>query len=98
MILPALLPADRTRDFRKVFAACAALLLALPLVAMAFTAEVNWGAGDFLAAAILFALLGTGIDIALRLPASWQVRGGLAAAAAAAFLLVWAELAVGILD
>ncbi|WP_086617198.1 hypothetical protein [Erythrobacter tepidarius] len=97
MILPTLLPADRTRQFRKLFAACAALLLALPLVAMAFTADVSWGAGDFLGAAILFALLGAGIDIALRLPASWRVRGALAAAIAVVFLLTWAELAVGLL-
>lgn len=98
MILSALRPSAQTRQFRLLFAACAALLLALPLVAMQFTAEVDWGIGDFLAAGILFALLGAGIDIALRLPASWRVRAGLAAGAVGAFLLVWAELAVGLLD
>ena len=98
MILPALLPSANTRPFRVLFAACAALPLAVPLVAMQFTAEVDWGIGDFLAAGMMFALLGAGLDIALRLPASWRLRAVLATGAVGAFLLVWAELAVGIFD
>lgn len=91
-------PSAGTRSFRLVFAALAGLLLAVPLVTMLFTGEVNWGPGDFVVMGAMLALLGTGIDIALRLPASLRTRAALAALAVAAFLLVWAELAVGILD
>ena len=87
-----------TRSFRFAFAAVAGLILAVPLVAMLFTGEVNWGPGDFVVMGAMLALLGTGIDIALRLPASFRLRAALTGLAIAAFLLVWAELAVGIFD
>ncbi|MDC8753426.1 hypothetical protein OIK40_02080 [Erythrobacter sp. sf7] len=91
-------PSAGTRSFRLVFLALAGLLLAVPLVAMQFTGEVNWGPGDFIVMGAMLALLGTGIDIALRLPASFRLRAALAGLAIAGFLLVWAELAVGIFD
>jgi len=98
MILPALLPSNRTRGFRVVFAACAALLLAMPLVAMGFTGEVNWGLGDFLVAGAMLALLGLAIDLALRARIARWGRTGAIVLALAAFLLIWAELAVGLFD
>ncbi|MBI1401784.1 MAG: hypothetical protein GC147_01040 [Porphyrobacter sp.] len=85
-----------TRTFRRSFAVLAALLLAVPLVAMQFTREVVWTPGDFIVAAGLLALLGLGIDSALRLRSSALVRGAAVLLALAAFLTVWAELAVGI--
>jgi hypothetical protein len=91
-------PPVRTRNFRRIFAIAAALLLAVPLVAMPFTGEVNWGPEDFLVAGVMFAGLGAGIDLTLRLPASLRVRLTLIAGAVAAFLFVWAELAVGLSD
>jgi hypothetical protein len=91
-------PRASTRSFRLVFAVLAGLILAVPLVAMVFTGEVNWGPGDFLVMGAMLALLGTGIDIALRLPASFRLRVTIVGLAFAVFLLVWAELAVGIFD
>ena len=91
-------PRASTRSFRLVFAVLAGLILAVPLVAMVFTGEVNWGPGDFLVMGAMLALLGTGIDIALRLPASFRLRAAIVGLAFAVFLLVWAELAVGIFD
>ena len=78
--------------------AAACLLLAIPLVAMQFTAEVNWGAEDFAAAAVLIAGLGVAIEFAVakvRVPARRFAAIGLAVLA---FLAVWAELAVGIFN
>jgi hypothetical protein len=73
----------------------AAGLLLLPLVAMQFTAEVNWSAGDFLFAAMLFGLVGLTLELVVRASRSWFYRGGVAAAVAASFLLTWSNLAVG---
>ena len=73
-----------------------ALLLLVPLVAMQFTREVAWGVGDFVAAGMLIA--GTGIAYVLSTRRLTTRRARLIAggALAAALLLVWAELAVGI--
>lgn len=73
----------------------AAAVLLLPAMAMQFTADVNWGAGDFLAAALLLGFTGFGMEVAARLPRRpWRRRGMLLVMAALA--LVWAELAAGI--
>ena len=71
-------------------------LLALPAVAMQFSDEVLWGPGDFIVVGGLLAMLGGGIELAVR--AITTQRGRLLAIAGlfVVFLLVWAELAVGI--
>lgn len=74
----------------------AAMLLA-PAVAMRFTDEVNWGAGDFVAAAGLLGLAGIGLEFAARVQGSALKRISMAAAIVGLLLVVWAELAVGIL-
>ncbi|MBU6165218.1 MAG: hypothetical protein KGQ52_03690 [Alphaproteobacteria bacterium] len=72
----------------------AAAILVLPALAMPFTA-VDWGPGDFAAAALLLGLAGLGLEVAARLPRRrWRSRAALLVLAA--LLLVWAELAVGI--
>ncbi len=79
---------------RRILAA--ELLLLVPLIAMVFTDEVNWGAEDFLVISVLL----VGVGIAYHMTAigiknnSRQVVIGLVLAAA--ILLIWAELAVGI--
>jgi hypothetical protein len=72
----------------------AALLLLAPAVAMHFTNEVNWGPGDFAAAALLLGGAGLGLEFAVRLPA--RIRLLAVAAIVGASLLIWVELAVGI--
>ena len=98
MNLLTLAPAGTTRGFRLGFGAMAAMLLAIPAVAMQFTGEVNWGPGDFLIAGAMFAALGAAIDAALRLPSLPRLRAALVGTAVIAFLLIWAELAVGLFD
>lgn len=73
-----------------------AALLVVPLVAMQFTDEVRWDLADFVAAALLLGALGVAIEAICRIPASTTARLAASALAVVAFLLVWAELAVGI--
>jgi hypothetical protein len=83
------------RDLGRVLLGTAAILM-VPLVAMRFTAEVNWGPGDFAAAA---SLLGGGgslyvlITHKLRTPGQRRAIGG---GLLLTLMLVRAELAVGI--
>ena len=83
------------QTIRKAGWSLAAALLALPAIAMQFTSEMNWGPGDFLAAALLLGTTGIVLEIAAALPRrQWRSRGTVLAVAM--LLLVWAELAVGI--
>lgn len=74
----------------------AAALLATPFVAMQFTREVNWTAGDFIFAAIMFGLVGGAIEFALRASRQGSYRLAFAVAVLASFLMIWVNLAVGI--
>jgi len=77
--------------------AVAALILLLPLVAMQFTDEVNWDVADFAFAGAL--LIGTGItyELAVRKTGDTAYRAAVGVALAAAFILVWLSLGVGII-
>lgn len=75
----------------------AAALVALPLVAMQFTDEVNWTPADFAFAAAMIGGVGVAFELAVRVSANHCYRAGAALALAAAFLLVWINLAVGII-
>jgi len=71
-------------------------ILLIPLIAMQFTDEVNWGLMDFLIAAFL--LLSTGIILDLiRKKAKHSIRKILFVIVLLIFILIWIELAVGIL-
>lgn len=75
----------------------AAALWLLPLAAMQFTAEVDWTAFDFaIWGAMLLAAAGI-CELALRVTDNLAYRAGVVVAAGAAFLLVWVNLAVGII-
>lgn len=74
----------------------AGAILLVPLVAMAFTAEMNWGAEDFLAAAVLLGGFGLAFELAVRVTRNPIVRTVTGLALGVLLLLVWAELAVGI--
>lgn len=75
----------------------AALILLLPAVAMRYTAEVRWGAEDFLAAALLLGLAGAVLELAFRRRRDRRWVFGVTAGVVATLLLVWAQLAVGLL-
>jgi hypothetical protein len=78
----------------------AALLLATPWLAMRFTNEVNWTASDFAVFALMLGVAGGGFELALRLsrgPGQSAYRGAAALALGAAFLMFWANAAVGLI-
>ncbi|HET8554278.1 MAG TPA: hypothetical protein VFL78_05570 [Rhodanobacteraceae bacterium] len=71
------------------------LVLLVPLLAMQFTAEVNWDLTDFVVMGVL--VFGTGslfVLAARKVPRKYWLALG--AVFAVGFLYVWAELAVGI--
>jgi hypothetical protein len=75
----------------------AACLWLLPLVAMQFTAEVKWTGSDF---AVWGAMLGAACgayELATRITSNTAYRAAAGVALAAAFLLVWINLAVGVI-
>ncbi len=76
--------------------ATAAILVA-PLVAMQFTDEVNWGLLDFIVMGFL--LFGTGLTYVLisRISERIAYRTAVGVAVVAGFLLIWMNLAVGII-
>ncbi len=75
----------------------AALLLLLPLGAMQFTNEVSWDETDFIVfGAMLLAACGT-YELAARMTGNSAYRAAVGVAVAAAFILVWMNLAVGII-
>ncbi|MGB5667516.1 MAG: hypothetical protein WBM53_11745 [Maribacter sp.] len=73
-----------------------AILLLIPLIAMQFTAEVNWTPFDFVVAGFL--LIGTGLifDLVIRKIKNIKYRIATSLVLLIALLLIWAELAVGI--
>lgn len=73
-------------------------LLLLPAVAMQITHEVNWGAEDFLAAALLIGGAGLGVELAARFIKTRATMFIAIAFVVLVAVLIWAELAVGILD
>lgn len=75
----------------------AVVLLLLPLVAMQVSNDVQWGPLDFTVAGTL--LFGTALafELAVRKSGSVAYRLGAGLALAAAFLLIWINLAVGII-
>lgn len=70
-------------------------LLALPAIAMQFTAEVQWTPMDFVFAGVLLTALGTGFELAVRFGGAGAKGIGMAIASLAGFLTVWANAAVG---
>lgn len=74
----------------------ALVLLLMPAVAMQFTDEVRWGAGDFAVFAALLALACAALEIVPHVAAGARRRVLLRGAVVLGFLLVWAELAVGL--
>ncbi|WP_422058235.1 hypothetical protein [Sphingomonas sp.] len=71
-------------------------LLLLPAVAMQFTDEVSWTAGDFLVAFLMLASVGMTVELTVRANPSWSYRAGMGILLAACFLTTWINLAVGI--
>lgn len=73
-------------------------LLLLPALAMSRGAEgVDWSASDFVIMGTLMAILGLAIEVAVRFLTSWKSRLMAVVLAVFGFLLIWMELAVGLI-
>ena len=75
----------------------AVVLILTPLVAMQFTNEVNWDETDFIVATIIFGIVGGLIEFAVRLSSNWYFRLGSMFAVLAGFMVIWSNLAVGMI-
>ena len=71
-------------------------LLCIPLVAMQFSAEVDWSGFDFLVAAGLLSVIILAIETVIRNSQAGPKRIYILAAIIVFFFLLWAELAVGV--
>ena len=74
-----------------------ALIVLVPLVAMQVTDEVNWSVADFAFAVVLVGGVGFTYELAARKTSNTAYRAAVGVALAAALLLVWITLAVGII-
>jgi len=74
----------------------AVALLSVPLIAMQFTNEVQWTVSDFVVAGILLLGAGLVLELILRTIKKTAFRILTIAILLLVFLLIWAELAVGI--
>jgi hypothetical protein len=75
----------------------AALMLLLPLLAMQVTDEVDWDVADFAIFGAMLAGAGGTYELAARMTGNTAYRAAVGVAIAAAFILVWMNLAVGII-
>ena len=81
----------------RILAGALSLLL-IPFIAMRFTTEVNWDEKDFLAMGILLTVFALLLELVLRLVEKTSYRILLCAGFFLVFILIWAELAVGIFN
>lgn len=72
------------------------LVLLIPLIGMQFSSEVNWLFFDFLVMGVILLGLGLIIELVWRKVPKKNNRLVLIALILIAFILIWAELAVGI--
>lgn len=75
----------------------AALLLLLPLVAMQFSAEMDWDETDFIVMGAMLAAACGIYELAAWMSRNAAYRAAVGVAVVAAFLLIWLNLAVGII-
>ncbi|KRT15573.1 hypothetical protein ASU31_13895 [Pedobacter ginsenosidimutans] len=73
-----------------------ASILAIPLIAMQFTNEVQWDLRDFAVMGTLLLSTGLGIELVLRNLKAGILRTVILVVILLALFLIWAELAVGI--
>ena len=72
------------------------LLLLIPLIAMQFTNEVTWGALDFLIGGVLLFGLFFSLSFTYSRLNESKYRWSILIVIVLIFILIWAELAVGI--
>ena len=89
--------AKKGNPLRVVVWSVAAFALLLPLIAMQFTSEVNWGFADFAVFGAMLLIAGGCYEFGTRLTVKKPYRLAIGIAVLGVFVLTWIELAVGIL-
>jgi hypothetical protein len=74
-----------------------AFILLLPLLAMQFTDEVDWDLADFVVAGVLLFTAGLTYEVVARRVGNIAYRAAFGVAVATALILIWMNLAVGII-
>ena len=74
------------------------LMLLLPLIGMFFSNEINWSFFDFIIMGILILSLSFSIKQVLKTTKNINYRILIITVILILFLLIWAELAVGVFD
>lgn len=77
---------------------CASMLLAFPALGTLVSPEVNWGAEDFAAFALMLAGLCGGIEFSWHYLDAPRWRIGAVLLGVLMFFTLWAHLAIGVLD
>lgn len=72
------------------------LLLLIPFFGMQFSSDVNWSIFDFLAMGVILFCGGLILELVLRKVHNKNNRALLIAIIVILFILIWAELAIGI--
>lgn len=75
----------------------AALLLLLPAVAMQFSIEVDWTAGDFIFMGVMLSVACGAYELVARMTGNTAYRTAVGIAILTAFITVWVNGAVGML-
>jgi hypothetical protein len=71
-------------------------LLSIPLITMQFTNEVQWTFSDFAVMGTLLLIVGLAINFAVQNITSLSRRLLIIAIVVISFLIIWAQLAVGL--
>ncbi len=85
---------EKKNIIRSILAA--ELVLLVPLAAMQFSNEWDWGVADFIIVGILLAGVGVGAQLIIYGVKHNPRHAVMGASVAAAMVLIWMELAVGI--
>ncbi len=86
---------QKNKRLRFIMATAIGILF-IPLIAMQFSEEVDWGVLDFVIMGLMLFIVGLLFELVLRKVKSMTNRIVLFGAILAVFFLIWAELAVGI--
>jgi peptidoglycan/LPS O-acetylase OafA/YrhL len=86
---------DKTKRF-IIILLIVLLLLLIPFIGMHFSSDVNWSFFDFIIMGLLLFGVGLLVEVVLRKVPKKNNRITIIAIILIAFLLIWAEMAVGI--
>ncbi len=86
-----------TRRWHGVLWTMLGVLFLLPVPATLLSTQFNWNAGDFIVWGIMLLGVGMGYELLTRNATHQAYRWGVGLALGAAFLLIWVNLAVGLI-